>query len=127
GDGQAAAGMKPAPANLADAAALQDQSPLDFYRRITIGVVGTAMPSFEGSLSSADRWAVASYASLLRLPAARGDVPASLTAFGTTARLSDSVLGEALASRASGASVLARVAAVRSYQPQRPGVTAAAT
>ncbi len=117
GDGQAAAGMKPAPANLADAAALQDQSPLDFYRRITIGVVGTAMPSFEGSLSSADRWAVASYASLLRLPAARGDVPASLSVFGTTARLSDTALAQALDAGAPGASALARVAAVRSYQP----------
>ena len=127
GDGPAAAGLDPRPANLADAAALYAQSPLDFYRRITIGVVGTAMPSFETPLSAEDRWAVASYASLLRLPAAEGDVPASLTAFGTTARLSDSVLGEALASSASGASVLARVAAVRSYQPQRPGVAAAAT
>jgi len=127
GDGPAASGLDPRPANLADAAALYAQSPLDFYRRITIGVVGTAMPSFETPLSAEDRWAVASYASLLRLPAAEGDVPASLTAFGTTARLSDSVLGDALASSASGASVLARVAAVRSYQPQRPGVTAAAT
>ncbi len=127
GDGPAASGLDPRPANLADAAALYAQSPLDFYRRITIGVVGTAMPSFETPLSAEDRWAVASYASLLRLPAAEGDVPASLTAFGTTARLSDSALGEALASSASGASVLARVAAVRSYQPQRPGVTAAAT
>ena len=76
------------------------RSPLDFYRRITIGVVGTAMPSFEATLSAEDRWAVASYASLLRLPAAQGDVPASLTAFGTTARLSDSALGEALAGTA---------------------------
>ena len=92
GDGPAAAGLDPVPANLADAAALYTQSPLDFYRRITIGGVGTAMPSFETTLTAEDRWAVASYASLLRLPAALGDVPASLTAFGTTARLSDSAL-----------------------------------
>lgn len=127
GDGPASAGLDPVPANLADAAALYSQSPLDFYRRITIGVVGTAMPSYEGSLSAEDRWAVASYASLLRLPAAQGDVPASLTAFGTTARLSDSALGHALAESAAGASVLARVAAVRSYQPARQGIAAAAT
>ena len=127
GDGAAAAGLDPAPANLADAAALYSQSPLDFYRRITIGVVGTAMPSFESPLSAEDRWAVASYASLLRLPAAQGDVPASLTAFGTTARLSDSALGDALAANAGSASVLARVAAVRSYQPARTGIAAAAT
>ncbi len=61
------------------------------------------------------------------LPAAQGDVPASLTAFGTTARLSDSALGEALTATANGASPLARVAAVRSYQPLRPEVAAAAT
>lgn len=127
GDGPGAAGLDPVPANLADAAALYSQSPLDFYRRITIGVVGTAMPSFEASLSAADRWAVASYASLLRLPAAQGDVPASLTAFGTTARLSDSALAEALSADANGASRLARVAAVRSYQPSRGGVPATAT
>lgn len=127
GDGPSAAGMDPVPANLADAAALYSQSPLDFYRRITIGVVGTAMPSFEASLSPDDRWAVASYASLLRLPAAQGDVPASLTTFGTTARLSDSALGNALAESAGGSSVLARVAAVRSYQPPRQGAAAAAT
>ena len=127
GDGPAAAGLKPVPANLADAAALYSRSPLDFYRRITIGVVGTAMPSYEATMSAEDRWAVASYASLLRLPAAQGDVPASLTAFGTTARLSDSALGDALAATANGASPLARVAAVRSYQPIRPEVAATAT
>ena len=127
GDGPAAAGLDPVPANLADAVSLHTQSPLDFYRRITIGVVGTAMPSYEETLSAEDRWAVASYASLLRLPAAQGDVPASLTAFGTTARLSDSALGEALAENANGASPLARVAAVRSYQPLRPEAAVAAT
>jgi len=127
GDGPAAAGLDPVPANLTDAAALYAQSPLDFYRRITIGVVGTTMPSYEATLSAEDRWAVASYASLLRLPAAEGDVPASLTAFGTTARLSDSALGDALAPSAAGPSVLARVAAVRSYQPPRTGIAAAAT
>lgn len=127
GDGPAAAGLDPVPANLTDAAGLATQSPLDFYRRITIGVVGTAMPSYEATLSAEDRWAVASYASLLRLPAAQGDVPASLTAFGTTARLSDSALGDALAASANGASVLARVAAVRSYQPAQQGAAAVAT
>ncbi len=127
GDGPGAGGLDPVPANLADAAALYTRSPLDFYRRITIGGVGTAMPSFETTLTADDRWAVASYASLLRLPAALGDVPASLTAFGTTARLSDSALGNALEASAAGGSVLARVAAVRSYQPPRTGTAAATT
>ena len=126
-DGPASRAMTPPPTNLSDAAGLSTRSPLDFYRRVTIGVVGTAMPSYEIRLSAADRWAVASYSSLLRLPAAQGDVPASLAAFGTTARLSDSALGEALAASANGASVLARVAAVRSYQPPQSGTAAAMT
>ena len=71
-----AAGLDPAPANLADWAALRDQSPLDFYRRVNIGVVGTAMPAFEDRLPARDRWAVALYASTLRLPPASGDAPA---------------------------------------------------
>ncbi len=33
------------------------RSPLDFYHRVTIGVVGTAMPAFETRLSPDDRWA----------------------------------------------------------------------
>ena len=56
------AGLDPAPANLADWKSLRDQSPLDFYRRVTIGVVGTAMPAFEDRLPARDRWAVALYA-----------------------------------------------------------------
>jgi high-affinity iron transporter len=55
GDGPAGAGLEPKPANLADAAALRDASPLDFYHRVTIGVVGTAMPAFETRLSTDDR------------------------------------------------------------------------
>ncbi len=128
GDGPGSAGLDPAPANLADAVALYAQSPLDFYRRITIGVVGTAMPSYEASLSADDRWAVASYASLLRLPAAQGDVPAPLTVFATTARLSDSALAVALPEASGGGAALARVAAVRSYQPARTtGIAVAGT
>src|SRR5687767_12218042 len=46
GDGKLAQGLDPPPANLADWDALNDQSPLDYYRRINIGVVGTAMPAF---------------------------------------------------------------------------------
>jgi high-affinity iron transporter len=44
GDGKDGKGLEPAPANLADAVALADVSPLDFYRRVTVGVAGTAMP-----------------------------------------------------------------------------------
>jgi high-affinity iron transporter len=117
GDGPLAKGMDPPPANLSDAKALEDQSPLDFYRRVTIGVVGTAMPAFETRLSPADRWAAALYASMLRLPADSGAVPASLRSFENTGRLSDLELIRALAQVDSGPPGLARVAAVRRFQP----------
>jgi high-affinity iron transporter len=70
GDGPLAATLNPKPADLTDAATMGDQSLLELYRRITIGVVGTAMPSFEPTLSADDRWAVALYASTLHQPLA---------------------------------------------------------
>jgi high-affinity iron transporter len=115
GDGPAGRSLSPRPANLADAAALRDASPLDFYHRVTIGVIGTAMPAFETRLSAGDRWAVALYASLLRLPAPEGEVPLSLRAFPTSARLSDSAVADALGVPAADARGAARVAAVRSF------------
>jgi len=66
GDGPGGKGLNPPPANLADAAAMRTVAPLDVYRKVTIGVAGTAMPRFDATLSAADRWAVAAYVSLLR-------------------------------------------------------------
>lgn len=108
GDGAAAAGLDPKPASLSDPISLRGRSPLDFYRRVTIGVAGTAMAGYEMTLSAADRWAVALYASTLRLPAAVGPVPAPLRDFGATAGLSDAALLDTL-----GTTDLARVAAIR--------------
>lgn len=115
GDGPAAAGLTPVPADLTDFRKLADATPLDFYRRVTIGVAGTAMPAYESRLSAQERWAVASYASTLRLPTARGDVPASLNDFSASVRMSDSAIAAALlpGSDPSGPDVRARVAAVR--------------
>jgi len=111
GDGPMAAGLEPVPANLTDWKALSDQSPLDYYRRISIGVVGTAMPAFEGRLPAEDRWAVALYASLLRLPPPSGEPPPALTAFATTGRMSDVDVLKAL-----GTKDLSRLASVRAVQ-----------
>ena len=117
GDGPLAHGMTPEPADLSDAGALRDQSPLDYFRRISIGVVGTAMPAFETRLSAEDRWAVALYASVLRLPPASGDVPPGLQSFATTGRMSDAELLGVLGSPPATPSSLARVAAVRRFSP----------
>jgi high-affinity iron transporter len=116
GDGPAGRGLDPRPADLADATALRDQTPLDYYRRITIGVVGTAMPGFEVRLSPQDRWAAAVYASLLRLPSPSGKVPPGLQTFATTGRMSDAELLKALGAHDTSPATLARVAAVRSFQ-----------
>src|SRR5438046_8612939 len=67
GDGPKAHHLEgPAPASLADRAAMSTVSPVAVYRKLTIGVAGTAMPQFEETLSPEDRWAVASYVATLR-------------------------------------------------------------
>jgi high-affinity iron transporter len=115
GDGVVAPTLTPPPADLSAHAELAGATPLDFYRRISIGVAGTAMPAFEGRLSSADRWALALYSSTLRLPAPDGTTPVELRRFDATARLSDSAIAAAVAPgtglKAPG--VAAHVAAVR--------------
>lgn len=118
GDGPMAARLDPKPADLTNAAELRDVSPLDYFRRISIGVVGTAMPAFEARLSPDDRWAAAAYATLLRLPKPSGVVPPALHSFATTAKMSDSAVLAALGSPEHPESSLARLAAVRSVQPQ---------
>jgi len=117
GDGPAARGLDPRPTNLSLGGELLDQSPLDYYRRITIGVVGTAMPSFEQQLPAQDRWAAALYATLLRLPSPSGEVPPALHSFPVTGKMSDAELLGALPTKDTSAAALARVAAIRSAQP----------
>jgi high-affinity iron transporter len=117
GDGPAARGLDPKPTTLADGGGLMDRSPLDYYRRITIGVVGTAMPSFELRLPAQDRWAAALYATLLRLPSPSGDIPPALHSFPVTGRMSDGELLGALQARDTSPVALAQVAAIRSAPP----------
>lgn len=112
GDGPAAGGLDPAPTDLTEFEALRGTSPLDFYRRISSGTPGTAMPAYEGTLSSEERWAVALYASVLRLPGSVGTVPPALQQFPATARLTDD---ELLAALGPGGSP-ERLAAVRMVQ-----------
>jgi high-affinity iron transporter len=114
GNGPLGAGLDPPPADLTRWAELSNQSPLDYYRRVSIDVVGTAMPAFEARLPAEDRWAVALYASTLRLPPAAGAVPDSLRTFGVSGRMSDAQILAALGTPDdSSATALARLAAVR--------------
>jgi high-affinity iron transporter len=66
GDGPGARGLTPPPANLADPQVMGAKSRLDLYRQLLLGVPGTAMPTFEHTLSEDDRWAVAAYALTLQ-------------------------------------------------------------
>lgn len=67
GDGPKAHGLEgPPPSNLADPAVMGGVSLLEIYRKIAIGVPGTAMPEFAGQLSEEDRWAVAAYVATLQ-------------------------------------------------------------
>jgi high-affinity iron transporter len=125
GDGPAAVGLDPPPTNLAGSAALEDQSPLDYYRRITIGVVGTAMPSFENRLPAQDRWATALYATMLRLPQPSGEVPPELASFTVTGRMSDADLLAALRATDRSPANLSRVAAIRGAQPDAISIATA--
>jgi high-affinity iron transporter len=66
GDGPKAGSLTgPPPTDLADRELVGSLSPVDIYRRITIGVAGTAMPEFEPTLSEDDRWAVTAYVATL--------------------------------------------------------------
>ncbi|MET1085043.1 MAG: cytochrome c/FTR1 family iron permease [Burkholderiales bacterium] len=64
GDGPAAPGMDPAPANFHDAARMASRSVYGLYSTIGLGVTGTPMVSFK-QLPENDRWALAFYVSTL--------------------------------------------------------------
>jgi high-affinity iron transporter len=122
GDGIAGRALVPPPADLTAAVALVGATPQSFYLRVTIGVAGTAMPTFATQLSAADRWALALYATTLRQQHPAGAVPSSLREFTTVARMADSAVLRALGPGASRAAL----AAVRSYQAPRDDAAASA-
>jgi len=88
GDGPAAKGMEPAPADFRDAARMRQRSVYGLYSTISLGVAGTPMAAF-GQLPEDDRWALAFHAAnfaatdaerakgevLWRTPAARAAFP----------------------------------------------------
>ena len=62
GDGPKAKQLKgPPPANLTDPETMGGTTLLEIFRRIAIGVPGTAMPEFADDIPLEDRWAVAAY------------------------------------------------------------------
>ena len=64
GNGPAAKGMSPAPADFHDSARMSQRSAYSLYSTISLGVGGTAMPAFR-QLSDDERWALAFYVASL--------------------------------------------------------------
>lgn len=64
GDGPAARGLTPPPANLTDPARMGEHSVFGLYSTITLGIKGTAMTGF-APLSEGQRWSLAFYVSTL--------------------------------------------------------------
>ncbi len=66
GDGKLAATLNPKPANLSSGARIASISPFQVYNTVSMGVEGTAMPSFGQKLSDKQLWALAFYVKSLR-------------------------------------------------------------
>lgn len=73
GDGPAALALDPKPPDLRSPAWSTHRSPLQLYDAITLGLPGTAMPSFDAELGGAAGWSLAFW--LLTLTPPRGAPP----------------------------------------------------
>lgn len=61
GDGPTAATLSPKPPAIGNATAMFDVSPAMMFRKMSVGVTGTAMPAFSQTLTSEQRWNVVAY------------------------------------------------------------------
>ena len=66
GDGPSAAAIIPKPPALASDSVMRDVTPAMMFRKVSVGVTGTAMPAFGSSLSADDRWNIVMYLVTLR-------------------------------------------------------------
>ena len=66
GDGPAGAKMNPAPPAIGSVAHMRGISPALMYRITSVGIAGTPMAGFGGSLTSTQRWNVVAYVNSLR-------------------------------------------------------------
>jgi high-affinity iron transporter len=84
GDGPAAKGLTPAPANFHDADRMATLSPYKVFNTTTFGITGTPMPAFP-ALSDAERWNVAFFLVTVRHPTCSSAPPrVSLEALATS-------------------------------------------
>jgi high-affinity iron transporter len=71
GEGPAATGLNPKPPAIGDAATMFAATPGMMFRKISVGVSGTAMQPFSSVLSPTQRWNIVAYLGSLRAPAER--------------------------------------------------------
>ena len=73
GDGPVALAtrMDPPPGDLSDTALIRSTTPLDLYRKITLGIPATRMQPFGDALSREERWDLVAYILTLSNPEAR--------------------------------------------------------
>lgn len=63
GDGPLAAALNPAPSSFHDTARMAQLSTFGLYNTLSLGVEGTAMMSYQGTMNDTERWALALYVS----------------------------------------------------------------
>lgn len=66
GDGPAGRGMNPAPPAIGDAAEMRDRTPALLYRVMSVGIAGTPMIGWAGTLTPDQRWNIVAYLLSLR-------------------------------------------------------------
>jgi len=66
GDGPAGAKLNPPPPAIGKAETMESVSPATMFRKISVGVTGTAMPAFSPQLTDDQRWNVVAYLATLR-------------------------------------------------------------
>ena len=94
GDGPAGAGLKPPPADLTFRSGVAPVVPLDYYRRLTYGVPGTAMAAFGPVLSREQRWDAIAYVLSLSDTAASHTSGGDVVTFATVRALLAGAVGQ---------------------------------
>lgn len=100
GDGPAGATLNPKPPAIGDAKTMHDVTPAMMFRKISIGVNGTAMPSFSANLTPEQRWNVVMYLSSLHHSSALAAEGEGLYVQGCVSCHGLTGLGDGTASRA---------------------------
>ncbi len=71
GDGPAGAAVTPRPPAVGTSAVMAGVSPAMTFRKVSVGVTGTAMPAFASTLTADQRWSIVAYLTSLRSTPAR--------------------------------------------------------